>query len=80
MFRAKTLTQIFEKAKGPMEKVRKWLSPMGSPQERRPLLQTRGYFATQAKTDVDVDVDDASSSGFPSGYATHYATFPSIRD
>jgi hypothetical protein len=41
-------------------------------------LQDRAYFAEQVETDVD-DID-ASSSEFPNGYATHYATFPSIHD
>ena len=77
-FGAKTIAHIFSKARGPMEKVRGWLTPMASPRERRPLLQDRGYFTEQAETDVD-DID-ASSSDFPSGYATHYATFPSIHD
>jgi hypothetical protein len=77
IFGAKTLTLIFEKARGPMEQVRKWWSPMSTSQERRPLLQTTVYFAEQAEAN---DVDDASSSEFPSGYATHYATFPSIQD
>ena len=61
-----------------MEKVREWLGPVASPRERRPLLQSNNYFTEQ--TETEADVDDASSSDFPSGYATHYATFPSIRD
>ena len=75
---ARTLAQIVSKARVPMEKVRAWLSPMASPRERRPLLPSNSYFPEQVETDADVD--DASSSDFPSGYATHYATFPSIRD
>lgn len=78
IFGAKTFSHIFSRARGPLEKVREWLTPISSPQDRRPLLQDRAYFAEQAETDVD-DID-ASSSEFPSGYATHYATFPSIHD
>ena len=58
IFGARTLTQIFEKATGPMEKVRRWLTPMGSPRELQPLLQTTGFFTAQ----VETDVDDTSSS------------------
>lgn len=77
IFGAKAFAQLISRARGPMEKVREWLGPMGSPRERRPLLQNTGYFA---EGETDAEVDDASSSDFPSGYATHYATFPSIRD
>jgi hypothetical protein len=79
IFGAKNLAHLFSKARGPMEKVRpvrEWLGPMGSPRERRPLLQDTGYFTRQTETDVD----DASSSEFPSCYAAHYTTFPSIDD
>jgi hypothetical protein len=78
IFGAKTLAHLLSKARGPVDKVREWLSPMNSPQERRPLLRSAGYFTEQ--TETDGDIDDASSSDFPSGYATHYATFPSIDD
>jgi hypothetical protein len=53
---------------------------MSSPRERRPLPHSAGYFAAQNVTDADADVDDASLSGFSSGYATQYATFPNIQD
>jgi hypothetical protein len=33
-----------------------------------------GYFTRQ----TEADVDDASSSDFPSGFGAHYMTFPSI--
>lgn len=78
MFGAKTFASLMSKARGPMEKVREWMGPMASPRERRPLLTSASYFPDQAETDADID--DASSSEFPSGYATHYATFPSIQD
>jgi heme/copper-type cytochrome/quinol oxidase subunit 4 len=81
IFGASTISHLFSKARGPMEKVRGWLGPMGSPRERRPLIQNTGYFTEHTEhTETDADVDDASSSDFPSGYATHYATFPSTRD
>lgn len=66
----------------PIEKVKGWFSPTGSPQERRPLLNSEGYFNEQQSA-ADTDIDDeayASSSEFPAGYATHYATFPSINE
>jgi hypothetical protein len=79
IFGAKTLGQVFSRARVPMEKVRQWLSPMASPGERQPLIGS--YFPSQQQsTETDADIDDASSSDFPSGYATHYATFPSVRD
>lgn len=71
--------------KVPMEKVKAWLSPHGTPDERRPLTSERpgGYFTTHSNsffgTETDVD-DDASSSDFPTGYDAHYAKFPSISD
>jgi hypothetical protein len=69
-------------ARVPVEKVKSWLSPSQSPEERRPLLTNGGYFAEQQNI-LDTDVDDdayASSSDFPSGYVAHYATFPSVAD
>jgi heme/copper-type cytochrome/quinol oxidase subunit 4 len=69
-----------------MEKIKEWLSPSTSPSEQtRPLLGNgngngnTGYFTDQNETDID-DEAYASSSDFPSGYAAHYAAFPSIRD
>jgi hypothetical protein len=80
---AKTISFLFTKAMVPMEKVKGWLSPLSSPGERRPLLAndngTNGYFTEQTETDVE-DETYASSIDFPAGYATHYATFPSIDD
>lgn len=38
-----------------------------------------GYSIEPTETDIE-DEAYASSSDFPSGYTTHYATFPSIRD
>lgn len=68
-------------ARVPVEKVKSWLSPSQSPEERRPLLTNGGYFAEQNILDTDVDDDAyASSSDFPSGYVAHYATFPSVAD
>lgn len=78
IFGASTLAHLFSKARGPMEKVRGWLGPTGSPRERQPLIQNTGY--STEHTETEADLDDASSSDFPCGYATHYATFPSIRD
>ena len=80
---AKTISLLFSKVIVPMEKVKGWLSPPSSPAERRPLIGNgngaNSYFTEQTETDVDDDTY-ASSSEFPAGYATHYATFPSISD
>ena len=81
---AKTFAYIFKQTKKPMEKVKIWLSPTSSPGEQRPLLVSanESYFNEQQSVG-DTDVDDetyASSSEFPTGYATHYATFPSVSD
>jgi hypothetical protein len=70
--------------KVPMEKVKAWLSPHGTSGERRPLTSNRqgAYFTTHQNsfaTETDVE-DDVSSSDFPVGYDTHYATFPSVSD
>jgi multidrug transporter EmrE-like cation transporter len=63
----------------PIEKVKGWFSPGTSPDERRPLLAQEGYFNEQSGAYTDIDDEAyASSSEFPAGYATHYATFPSI--
>jgi heme/copper-type cytochrome/quinol oxidase subunit 4 len=65
-----------------MEKVKEWFSPTSSTRERQRLLTNESYFSEQQSA-VETDVDDeayASSNEFPAGYATHYATFPSIRD
>jgi len=70
------LASLFSRVTAPMEQVRAWLNPSSSGGERRPLLGTSSSFTEQTETDVD----DASSSDFPSGYAAHYATFPSIND
>lgn len=82
---AKTITYVFSKAKGPVETVKRWLSPTNSPGERRPLLANgngngSGYFGDALPTDTDAEDGYASSSDFPTGYAAHYATFPSVSD
>ena len=77
-----TVEFFISKAKVPMEKIKAWFSPTSSPRERRPLigdLTNGGYFPEQTETDAD-DEAYASSSDFPAGYSTHYATFPSISD
>ncbi|KAE9377993.1 hypothetical protein N431DRAFT_435156 [Stipitochalara longipes BDJ] len=77
---SRTVAYVFSKARLPIEKVKGWFSPGASPEERRPLLPSEGYFnEQQSAADTDID-DDASSSEFPAGYVTHYATFPSIHD
>jgi hypothetical protein len=86
---AKTVSFLFSKAMVPMEKVKGWLSPPSTPNERRPLIGndngTTGnngpndYFTEATETDIDDDAY-ASSSDFPAGYAAHYATFPSVND
>lgn len=66
----------------PIEKVKSWLTPPHSPSERRLLTDSGGYFTAQQNL-FDTDPEDdayASSSDFPSGYATHYSTFPSVSD
>lgn len=80
---AKAVTFVLEKAKGPVESVKRWFGPPNLPKkpERQPLLgnsSMSGYFP-----DVDTEADDeayASSTDFPSGYSTHYATFPSVSE
>jgi hypothetical protein len=76
---AKTVQILLSKAKIPLESLKAWLSPSSSPGEQRPLLGNAGYFTEQTETDLE-DETYASSNDFPSGYATHYATFPSIKD
>ncbi|KAE8445285.1 hypothetical protein EG329_013523 [Mollisiaceae sp. DMI_Dod_QoI] len=82
---SKTFAYVFSEVKKPFEKVRGWLSPKSSPGERRPLLVNgnESYFNEQRSLVDATDDDDgayASSSDFPSGYAAHYATFPSVHD
>lgn len=77
-------TRLSSGVKVPMEKVKGWLSPHGTPNERRPLTLDRqsSYFTTHQnsfRTETDVE-DEASSSDFPVGYDAHYATLPSISD
>ena len=79
---AKTVAYVISKAKKPIQKVKSWWSPNVSAGERQPLLRNNGNFAPQSPT-TDTEADDeayASSSDFPGGYATHYATFPSVKD
>jgi len=79
---AKTVAYVISRAKKPIEKVKSWWSPNVSSGERQPLLGNNGHFAPQSPT-TDTEVDDeayASSSDFPGGYATHYASFPSVKD
>jgi hypothetical protein len=81
---AKTFAYVFARAKKPVESIKTWFSPCTSPNETRPLLanENGGYFNEQQSV-VDTDIDDevyASSTEFPAGYATHYATFPSVQD
>lgn len=78
---SRTFAYVFSKAIMPIETVRGWFSPSVSPEERRPLLASEGYFNEQSAGDTDIDDEAYASSGeFPAGYATHYATFPSIND
>lgn len=59
-----------------------WFSPDSSPRERQALVTNEGYFNEQQSV-ADTDIDDEaydSSNEFPAGYATHYATFPSVHD
>jgi heme/copper-type cytochrome/quinol oxidase subunit 4 len=83
---AKSISVLFSKALVPMEKVKGWFSPPSTPGEQRPLIGNgnrtngpNGYFTEHTETDIDDDAY-ASSSDFPAGYATHYATFPSVND
>jgi hypothetical protein len=86
---AKSITYVIsrlnETTKLPFEKIRSWLSPHTTPQERRPLLSNRpsGYFSARPNSAVDTEIgsdDDISSNEFPPGYEAHYATFPSVSD
>lgn len=86
---SKAFTHLYSSVKVPMEKIKGWLSPTSTLVERRPLLgdgfaNGNGNGATNATgyfTETDVEDEAyASSSDFPAGYVTHYATFPSIKD
>ena len=81
---SKTFKYVVDKARKPIEKVKEWFSPASSPGERRHLLADENYFNEQDhQSTMDTDVEDeayASSNEFPTGYAAHYATFPSIHD
>lgn len=69
-----------------MEKVKGWLNPDHTGDERRPLLETGngqtngGYFAEQTETDAEDDAYESSNDLPTSGYETYYSTFPSVRD
>jgi hypothetical protein len=82
---AHVFTRLSSGVKVPMEKIKGWLSPRGTTDERRPLTSDTqtGYFTRHSNafhgTDTDID-DDASSSDFPIGYKAHYATLPSISE
>ncbi|KAI9054117.1 hypothetical protein LZ554_001288 [Drepanopeziza brunnea f. sp. 'monogermtubi'] len=82
---AKAVELLLEKIQQPMKSVKSWFSPGTSPSaETRPLLRSRdSYFHGFNDQNSPVDTEDdayASSNEFPAGYATHYATFPSIKD
>jgi hypothetical protein len=78
-------TRLSSGVKVPIEKIKGWLSPHSTTEERRPLTSDaqNGYFTRHSNsfhgTETDVE-EDASSSDFPIGYEAHYATFPSISD
>ena len=79
---SKTFAYVFSKAKMPIDKMKGWFSPDSSLEERQALVTNERYFNEQQSV-ADTDIDDeayASSNEFPAGYATHYATFPSIHD
>jgi hypothetical protein len=81
---SKKFAYVFAEVKKPFSMVKEWLSPKSSPEERQPLVANGNdsCFNEQRST-IDIEDDDgayASSSDFPTGYATHYATFPSVTD
>ncbi|KAG9234377.1 hypothetical protein BJ875DRAFT_15688 [Amylocarpus encephaloides] len=77
---AKTIGYVMSRAMAPVGKMKEWLTPVGSP-EQRPLLRDGAYFGGSPILDTDVEDEAyASSNEFPSGYVTHYATFPSVTD
>jgi hypothetical protein len=83
---AKFVEFVVSSVKKPVDSIRTLFTPRGShsTNERRPLLanqnQPPSYLGGAASIlDTDAD-DDASSSDFPSGYAAHYASFPSVSD
>lgn len=89
---SKMLQQVLSPLKAPVEKIKCWLSPPPTNEERS-LLGTptgegngNGHSSTSGSpggyfTETDVDDDGYDSlAEFPGGYATHYATFPSVRD
>ncbi|TAQ90181.1 hypothetical protein B7494_g1485 [Chlorociboria aeruginascens] len=81
---AELMAYLISRARGPIEKVKFWLSPTSSPKERTSLLGNGAdqcYFTQHTNTtETSLEDGDASSNDFPSGYATHYATFPSVSD
>lgn len=82
---AKVVGFMVSMVKKPLDSVKAWLKPgTAAPQERRPLLQTNdSAYSNEGQSVIDTEADDdtyASSSDFPTGYATHYATFPSVND
>lgn len=68
----------------PLATIKGWLGPRSRKGERRPLLishhEVNGGFSHANSTIGTNSDDDASSSDFPAGYETHYATFPSVAD
>lgn len=86
------LLQVLSPLKAPIDKIKYWLSPSPT-NEERPLLGTptgngigNGHSSTSGSpggyfTETDIDEDGYDSlAEFPGGYAAHYATFPSVRD
>lgn len=82
------LGKLTASIRGASQKLQSIFSPNQSALERRPLLPQHNGHAniythsnnTETDLETDADGDDSSSTDFPSGYAVHYATFPSMED
>lgn len=72
-----TLTYLSDKAAPPMAKLRRWITPhaAAASAEHRPLISSTNPYDTINTTS---DAEDDDLCDFPEGYATHYATFPSV--
>jgi hypothetical protein len=85
---SETLSHILHflstKTQKPRNALAQWLLlPSLRNPETRPLLTTREPYVPSHPNIEETDIDDEEASSdfdFPSGYATHYATFPSVPD
>lgn len=79
--------RLASSVRGIPSKLQSLFSPNATAHEHRPLLpasvQDSNMYTHPNNTETDLETDadgDDSSNEFPSGYAIHYATFPSMED